>query len=237
MPDLPLSTIFLRQFRNGQMVFTMPNKLRYQNLNYRQFSGRNNELGLLYKRLSQKLTDETLVQNLSDKLTKEAIPQARHIARFVSQLRKICLRNAKHEPYTLPYYSPLLCELKTLASLIEQFQKLLPTRILSFLNTIRKEKRPGDTNKVSETEVISGLRDLTIHYLNLFEEASDHFYHFLERESPEERAIMVNSRIGASLMHLLNFTESLMVNLRDTFSLLGKWETRLDRRERQEIYN
>jgi hypothetical protein len=237
MPNLPLSTIFLRQFRDGQMVFTMPNELRFQSLNYRQFTGTRNELNLLYNRLSLKLNDETLVQKLSDKLTNEVIPQTRHLSGYVSQLRKICLGNAKLEPYTLPYYSPLLCELKEFASLIEQFQKLLPTRILSFLNTIRKEKHTAYINKVSETEVISGLRDLTIHYLNLFEEPRDHFYCFLQSESPQEHAIMVYSRIGGSIMHLLDIIENLTISIRDTLSLLDKWETRLDRRERQEIYN
>jgi hypothetical protein len=237
MPNLPLNRTFLRQFREGQMYYTMNNELRYQSLNYRQFSGSRNEVSLLYKKLSLNLNDETMVQQLGDKIIKEAIPQARHLSGFLGQLRKICLGNAKQEPYTLPYYSPLLCELKTFATLIDQFQKLVPTRMLSFLDTIKKEKPSKTPDNLGEAEVIVQLRELTLHYLNLFEASQEQFHDFLQKESPEERALMVYSGIGSSMMHLLNITEKLIVSICDTLSLLEKWEFRLNRREKQEIYN
>jgi hypothetical protein len=237
MSNLPLNKTFLRQFRDNQMVYSMQKPLSYQSLNYRQFCGNQDEMRLLYKGLSRRLNDENITQKLTERIVKEVIPHARRMSGFVNQLKKICLANSKHEPYTLPYYSPLIIELKTFGSLIEQFEKIVPKQVMKFLNGIRSEKTSGDSVQLYETEKILNLRQLTGHYLDLFREVQEHFFSFLRKESPEEHAIMVYSRIGANMMHLLNLTENLIGSTRDILHLLEKWEIRLKRRETQEIYN
>jgi hypothetical protein len=237
MSNLPLNKTFLRQFRDNQMVYSMQKPRSYQSLNYRQFCGNQDEMRLLYKGLSRRLNDENLAQKLTDRIVKEVIPHARRMSGFVNQFKKNCLANAKHEPFTLPYYSPLIIELKTFASLIEQFEKIVPTQVMKFLNGIRSEKTSGDSVQLYETEKILNLRQLTRHYLDLFREVQGHFFSFLRKESPEEHAIMLYSRIGANMMHLLNLTENLIGSAREILHMLEKWEIRLKRRETQEIYN
>lgn len=237
MSKLHLHKSFLRQFHEDPVVSPTPEKFRYQHLNYRSFNGKHREVRLLYRSLSGRLNDEQIVQRLMEKLTKEVVPHAKKMSGCARQLFQIFTVYSDLQPYSACYYSTLLSELKIFTALTEHFKSRMQNHLIGFLENISSETTLKEESTACYTEDIRSLRHLTKVSLNQIEDIYDRIDLIVGKESQNEKAVTVASRIGEFLRHLLSLTENLIFSTRDTLNLLGKWEKRMLKREMQEIYN
>jgi hypothetical protein len=218
-------------------MFQTQKKFKYQSLCYRPFCGNRRDVRLIYHPLASRVNDEHIVQRLMNKLTKEVVPHSKYLSTYVRQLIQVFSGYSDHEPATASYYTHLLSELRSFLTSTAFFQTRVQNHLISFLENIASVQTLGGEGHACYTEDILSLRQLTEHALDQLNEMYDRLYLIVIKESQKGQALMVVSRIGEWLRHLMAIAKNIIFSTQDILRFLKNWEVRMSRREMQEIYN
>ena len=237
MSNLQLNRTFLRQFHDNGIMLQTQKKFQYQSLSYRPFSGKRRDVRLIYHPLASRVNDEHIVQRLMNKLTKEVVPHSKYLSAYVRQLIQVFSGYSDREPATASYYAHLVSELSSFSASTAIFQTRAQNHLISFLENIASVQTLGGESHACYSEDILSLRQLTEHALDQLQEMCDRLYLIVIKESQKGKAVMVFSRIGEWLRHLMAIAENLILSTQEILRLLKNWEVRMSKREMQEIYN
>lgn len=232
MGRYPLSSGFTRQFQQEPTCHFDVAAIPCQHLLFKTFGCNETDIRSFCQWLAPQLHDEAIIHGLQDKLANHDIPDVQRLYAFVQETSQELAAQAKAEPYTARYCNHLITLLHSFLDLIDAFTVHGLQRIA--------RSRTAVNSLPENSEGVSSVYNVTEDYQYQIMEYFQHFELLLAKElaSTENNArVLVKSYVAHYLDTILHHTEQLISNTDSTLEMLHGWETVLQNREEQELYN
>jgi hypothetical protein len=242
MSSYPFNTSFTKQFRQEQPVTFCAEEKPFDNLVISRY-GRTteSEINSLGKSLNEQLFDNALIHRLLAKLTIKDTRDAERLSAFVQETHHELSNHANAEPFTAQYYKHLIELLVSFQELVNEYDANGQELLLGNLNTCYSNETSFAVNQSVDSEEVSTMHRIIEDYLYQIGEYYQYFHILLQKETEQEKndksRVKVISHIAYYLDTLITCTEKMIINMEVTLDLLLEWETSLQNREAQELFN
>ncbi|NII27578.1 hypothetical protein HB364_21020 [Pseudoflavitalea sp. X16] len=231
-----LSSGFTRQFQQESTCHFDVAAIPCQHLLVKTFGHNETDIRSFSQWLAPQLHDEAIIQGLQDKLANHDIPATQRLYAFVQETSQELAAQAKAEPYTAHYYNHLITLLHSFLDLIDAFT-MHGLQMIACSTTVCStavNSQPENSEWVSK--VYNVMEDYQYQIMEYFQ----HFELLLTKESAgteNNSRVLVKSYVAHYLDTILHHTEQLINNTDSILEMLHGWETALQNREEQELYN
>ena len=236
MGHYPLNNSFTRQFREEPVLHFNGEAMQSNHLLFQMFGTSKTDTQSLSQWLAPRLHDEAIIYHLQDKLTKDDMPGTERLYAFVQETSRELADQAQAEPYTAHYYDHLIALLRSFLDLIDAFTM----NGLQLISGPSTASFTAEDNRPANSEAVSNVYSIIEDYMYQIMEYFQHFDMLLQKESDstENNArVLVRSYVAHYLDTILHHMEQLISNTDSTLEMLHAWETALQNREEQELYN
>jgi hypothetical protein len=240
MPSNPFKNSFTKQFRPDPIIYSCGTETCYQNLVFRTLGINEKEVFTLGKSLAPQLNDNALIHRMMVKVINTNAPHIERLTGFVQQVKEELSANACAEPYTARYYQMLTEVLTTFDELVNDFQQNGNQLLCDKLTECFTGEINANNNEPACSDAVKNLYTLTEDYLYQIGEYFEYFHMLLQKESEantDDSRVQVMTYVAYYLDTLITCTEKLIINTESTLDMLSEWQTTLDTRERQELFN
>lgn len=230
------SRAFAKQFRNGCELY-FPRESKYGNLIMEQFAANNNETDSIGKIITDKLYNTHLIYQIVIKMAKQDIPAARTLYNRIIEFHNEYVAYIEDEPYTANHYSDIISTLDSFAELIIAFRKDIVEKSSVALVQYYADAYRGKPNTEFENFSLEPVKELADYYLlNMLQ-----YYNYLigiwQYETNNGQCGDVTTHTAEYLQSLMELAENLLICLEDSCRLFEVWETKMNVRDQQELYN
>lgn len=241
MSSYPFNNSFTRQFRQEQPASFSAEEKPFQQIVISTYSpitdAEINKLGL---GLTQQLHDNAVIHRLLTKLTQKDSPDIARLTAFVQEVHQQLQSNASAEPFTAQYYKHLIELVASFLDLVNEFDMNGQELLLGNLNACYSGDDGFAVNQSVDSEEVSTMHRIIEDYLYQIGEYYQYFHMLLQKETEQENnknRVLVLSHVAYYLDTLITCTEKMIINLESTLDMLLDWETSLQNRESQELFN
>ena len=241
MSSYPFNTSFTKQFRQEQPVTFCAEEKPVQQLVLSTYSRMNDaEVNALGKSLNEQLFDNAIIHRLLTKLTVKDTRDAARLTAFVKETHQELSNHASAEPFTAQYYKHLLELLASFQELLEEFDMNGQELLIGNLNACYFNETSFAVNQSVDSEEVATMYRIIEDFLYQVGEYYQYFHLLLQKESEQEEnknRVMVMSHVAYYLDTLITCTEKMIINIEATLDMLLDWETSLQSRESQMLFN
>ena len=232
----PLTSGFTRQFQQEPAFHFDIEAIPCQHLLFKAFGCNETDIRSFSQWLAPQLHDQAIIRGLQDKLANHDIPDTQRLYELIQEISQELAAQAKAEPYTAHYYKHLITLLHSFLDLIDAFTmhglQMITCSATGCSNVV---------NSLPEnSEGVSNLYNITEDYQYQIMEYFQHFDLLFTKESAGDEnngRVLVKSYVAHYLDTILRHTEQLISNTDSTLEMLYDWETALQSREEQALYN
>ena len=241
MSSFPFNTSFTKQFRQEQSVSFCAEERPFQNIlisTYSRFTDA--EINALGKSLNEQLLDNNIIHRLLNKLTQKDTPDAERLVAFIQETHQELRSNASAEPFTAQYYKHLIELLASFLDLISEYDANGQELLLGNLNACYSNETSFAINQSVDSEEVATMHKIIEDYIYQVGEYYQYFHMLLQKEQEQETdksKVLVMSHVAYYLDTLITCTEKMIINMEITLDMLLEWETALQNRESQELFN
>lgn len=232
----PLSSSFTRQFQQDENVQFGAEAIPCRRLLFKTINISGEEVHRLSYWLAPQLHDEVIMQNLQDKLAMQDVPGINCLSAFIQKTRRQLVAQTEAEPYTSHYYSHLIRLFDSFLFLIEDFNQhgiaMLSDLCSEYFNT--ENKVPANAEAAGIAYCI--VEDFMYQIMEYFQQ----FDGLLQQESApsdHKARLLVKSYVAQYLETMILHTENLLRNTDETLDKIRAWQSALQNREDQVLYN
>jgi hypothetical protein len=242
MSSYPFNTSFTKQFRQEMPVTFCADEKLFDNIVISKY-GRitDAQINTLGTSLNEQLLDNGIIHRLHTKLTMTDSRDAERLATFVQETHQLISGHASAEPFTAQYYKHLVDLLASFRKLVDEYDANGQELLLGNLNTCYSNETSFAVNQSVDSEEVSTMHRIIEDYLYQIGEYYQYFHILLQKETEQEKndksRVKVISHIAYYLDTLITCTEKMIINMEVTLDLLLEWETSLQNREAQELFN
>lgn len=241
MSSYPFNTNFTKQFRQEQPVTFCAEEKPVQQLVLSTYSRMNDaEVNALGKSLNEQLFDNAIIHRLLTKLTLKDTRDAARLTAFVKETHQELSNHASAEPFTAQYYKHLLELLASFQELLNEYDMNGQELLMGNLNTCYFNETSFAVNQSVDSEEVATMYRIIEDFLYQVGEFYQYFHLLLQKESEQEEnknRVMVMSHVAYYLDTLITCTEKMIINIEATLDMLLDWETSLQNRESQMLFN
>ena len=242
MSSYPFNTSFTKQFRQEQPVTFCAEEKSFDNIIISRYGGITEpEVNALGKSLNEQLFDNAIIHRLLAKLTVKDSRDAERLSAFVQETYELLSNHSNAEPFTAQYYKHLLELLASFQELVNEYDSNGQELLLGNLNTCYSNETSFAVNQSVDSEEVSTMHRIIEDYLYQIGEYYQYFHILLQKETEQEKndksRVQVISHVAYYLDTLITCTEKMIINMEVTLDLLLEWETSLQNRESQELFN
>jgi hypothetical protein len=241
MSSYPFNSSFTKQFRQEQPVtFCAEEKPFHQivlSIYGRKSDAEINDLG---QSLNEQLFDNGIIHRLLTKLTQKDSNDAARLSNFVRETHQELSKHASAEPFTAQYYAHLLELLTSFQELVTEFENNGQELLMGNLNACYSNEASFAINQSVDSEEVATMHRIIEDYLYQIGEYYQYFHLLLQKETEQENnksRVLVMSQVSYYLDTLITCTEKMIINMEITLDMLLEWETSLQNRESQELFN
>jgi hypothetical protein len=241
MSSYPFNTSFTKQFRQEQAVSFCAEEKPFENIVLSTY-GRitESEINLLGSALNEQMFDNAIIHRLLDKLTQKDSSDAARLSSFIQETHQELSTHASAEPFTAQYYKHLIELLASFLDLVNEFDSNGHELLLGNLNTCYSNDNSFAVNQSVDSEEVATMHRIIEDFLYQIGEYYQYFHILLQKETEKENdksRVQVMSHVAYYLDTLITCTEKMIINIEITLDMLLEWETSLQNRESQELFN
>ncbi|THU36080.1 hypothetical protein FAM09_22100 [Niastella caeni] len=241
MSSYPFNSSFTKQYRQEQFVSFCADEKPVQNIVISTYSRITDaEINTIGRSLNQQLLDNAIIHRLLTKLTQKDSFDVDRLSAFVQETHEELSNHASAEPFTAQYYSHLLELLTSFDELVNEFSANGQELLIGNLNACYSDESGFAVNQSVDSEEIATMHRIIEDYLYQIGEYYQYFHMLLQKETENEEnksRILVMSQVAYYLDTLITCTEKMIINMEVTLDMLLEWETALQNRESQELFN
>lgn len=241
MSSYPFNTSFTKQFRQEQAVSFCAEEKPFENIVLSTY-GRitESEINLLGSALNEQLFDNAIIHRLLNKLTQKDSRDAARLSAFIQETHEELSTHASAEPFTAQYYKHLIELLASFLDLLNEFDTNGQELLLGNLNACYFNETSFAVNQSVDSEEVATMHRIIEDFLYQIGEYYQYFHILLQKETEKENdknRVLVMSHVAYYLDTLITCTEKMIINIEITLDMLLEWETSLQNRESQELFN
>jgi hypothetical protein len=225
----------INHFRKEHPDYPCKKEQQFNNLLFRKFSGKKNEICRLSNVLEQQLNDTGIICRLITQLENENIPDYFRLSSFAYSFKRQVYSYIRQEAFTSTYYTTVLNVLKPLCQLIDEFQHELQTLLIGL--KALQNNRPNTNRDLSSSEELDVVMTVIEQFLDDLYDYCEDLNSIINNESQGYKSITVTTHVRQYISKAVSFIEKLTGNMKQTQALLESWRKRLNRRKVQETYN
>jgi len=241
MSSYPYNNSFTKQFRQEQTVSFCAEEKPFQHLLISSYSRLTDaEINTLGQSLTHQLHDNEIIHRLLSKLTQHDSPDAARLTAFVQEVHGELSNNANAEPFTAQYYKHLIELFTSFLELVNEYDMNGQELLLGNLNACYASEDSFAVNQSVDSEEVATMHRIIEDFLYQIGEYYQYFHVLLQKETEQEKdksRVQVLSHVAYYLDTLITCTEKMIINLETTLDLLLEWETSLQNRESQGLFN
>ena len=241
MSSYPFNTSFTKQFRQEQPATFCAEEKPFQQILLSTFGRRSDEeVNALGKALNEQMFDNAIILRLLTKLTQKDSRDAARLSSFVQETHQELRNHASAEPFTAQYYNHLIELLGSFQELVEEYDMNGQELLLGNLNACYSNENSFAINQSVDSEEVATMHRIIEDYLYQVGEFYQYFHMLLQKESEQgndKNRVQVMSHVSYYLDTLITCTEKMIINMEITLDMLLEWETSLQSRESQELFN
>jgi hypothetical protein len=240
MSSYPFNS-FTKQFRQEQAVTFCAEEKPFENIVLSTY-GRipETEINALGKSLNEQLFDNAIIHRLLTKLTTKDSQDAERLSAFIHESNLELRSHASAEPFTAQYYKHLIELLTSFLDLVNEFDTNGQELLLGNLNACYFSENSFAVNQSVDSEEVATMHRIIEDFLFQIGEYYQYFHILLQKETEQENdksRVQVMSHVAYYLDTLITCTEKMIINIEGTLDMLLEWETSLQNRESQELFN
>jgi len=241
MSSYPFNTSFTKQFRQELPVTFCAEEKPFQQI-VLSIYGRMTEaeVNALGKSLNEQMFDNAIVHRLLTKLTLKDSRDAARLTAFIQEAHQILKQHASAEPFAAQYYNHLIELLASFQELMTEYDMNGQELLMGNLNACYSNETSFAVNQSVDSEEVATLHRIIEDYLYQIGEYYQYFHLLLQKESEQDtnkNRVMVMSHVSYYLDTLITCTEKVIINIEATLDMLLEWETSLQNRESQLLFN
>lgn len=241
MSSYPFNPSFTKQFRQEQPVTFRAEEKPVQQLVLSTYSRINDEeVNALGKSLNEQLFDNAIIHRLLTKLTLKDTRDAARLTAFVKETHQELSNHASAEPFTAQYYKHLIELLTSFQELLDEYDMNGQELLMGNLNACYFNETSFAVNQSVDSEEVATMYRIIEDFLYQVGEYYQYFHLLLQKESEQEEnknRVTVMSHVAYYLDTLITCTEKMIINIEATLDMLLEWETSLQSRESQMLFN
>ena len=241
MSSYPFNTSFTKQFRQDQPVTFCAEEKPFEQIVLSIYSNMNEaEVNRLGSLLNEQLFDNSTIHRLLTKLTTKDTRDVARLTAFVQDTHHELSNHASAEPFTAQYYKHLLELLVSFQELLAEYDTNGQELLLGNLNAIYFNETSFAVNQSVDSEEVATMYRIIEDFLYQVGEYYQYFHLLLQKESEQaenKNRVMVMSHVAYYLDTLITCTEKMIINIEATLDMLLEWETSLQSRESQMLFN
>jgi len=241
MSSYPFNTSFTKQFRQEQPVTFCAEEKPVQQLVLSTYSRMNDaEVNALGKSLNEQLFDNAIIHRLLTKLTLKDTRDAARLTAFVKETHQELSNHASAEPFAAQYYKHLIELLTSFQELLDEYDMNGQELLMGNLNACYFNETSFAVNQSVDSEEVATMYRIIEDFLYQVGEFYQYFHLLLQKESEQEEnknRVTVMSHVAYYLDTLITCTEKMIINIEATLDMLLEWETSLQSRESQMLFN
>ncbi|MCS3795542.1 hypothetical protein [Niastella sp. OAS944] len=241
MSSYPFNASFTKQFRQEQPVTFCAEEKPVQQLVLSTYSRMNDtEVNALGKSLNEQLFDNAIIHRLLTKLTLNDIRDAARLTAFVKDTHQELSNHASAEPFTAQYYKHLIELLTSFQELLDEYDMNGQELLMGNLNACYFNETSFAVNQSVDSEEVATMHRIIEDFLYQVGEYYQYFHLLLQKESEQtenKNRVTVMSHVSYYLDTLITCTEKMIINIEATLDMLLEWETSLQSRESQMLFN
>lgn len=241
MSSYPFNPSFTKQFRQEQPVTFRAEEKPVQQLVLSTYSRINDEeVNALGKSLNEQLFDNAIIHRLLTKLTLKDTRDAARLTAFVKETHQELSNHASAEPFTAQYYKHLLDLLTSFQELLDEYDMNGQELLMGNLNACYFNETSFAVNQSVDSEEVATMHRIIEDFLYQVGEYYQYFHLLLQKESEQaenKNRVTVMSHVAYYLDTLITCTEKMIINIEATLDMLLEWETSLQSRESQMLFN
>lgn len=241
MSSYPFTNSFTKQFRQEQSVSFCAEEKPFQNIlisTYSRFTDA--EINSLGQSLNEQLLDNNIIHRLLNKLTQKDSPDSERLLAFIKETHQELRNNANAEPFTAQYYKHLIELLASFLDLVNEYDANGQELLMGNLNACYSNEPSFAVNQSVDSEEVATMHKIIEDYIYQVGEFYQYFHMLLQKEQEQEATksrVIVMSHVAYYLDTLITCTEKMIINMEITLDMLLEWETALQNRESQELFN
>lgn len=229
---------FAKQFQHGCELYIPTDEYQYGNLLLKQYTGNSMPMAYMGMEISDKLFQCRLIDQIIEKLERDNLPSFEGLYNRTMGSIKECETYMRHEPFTSHYYKDFIIMLNSFSELIRSFTNDIINEVLDVI----KGNNQG-AHRMPEIESVDCAffdpKKVIEHYLK---NILSYYNYFIvlwqqETESIKYKGIALTTQVADYLETLIVFTEAAVVDIEATYELIHIWETQMETKEEQELYN
>lgn len=241
MSSYPFNSSFTKQFRQEQPVTFCAEEKPFQQIVLSTYGRKTDEeINALGKLLNEQLFDNDIIHRLLIKLTQKDTRDAARLTSFIQDTHQELRNHASSEPFTAQYYKHLMELLASFQELVSEYDTNGQELLLGNLNACYFNENSFAVNQSVDSEEVATMHRIIEDYLYQVGEYYQYFHLLLQKESEQENnksRVQVMSHVAYYLDTLITCTEKMIINMEITLDMLLEWETALQTRESQELFN
>ena len=241
MSSLSFNSSFTKQYRQEQPVTFCAEEKSVEQIVISTYSRITDaEINAIGYSLNEQLFDNDIIHRLLSKLTQSDSQDAKRLLGFVQETHQELRNHASAEPFTAQYYNHLLELLVSFLDLVNEFDANGQELLIGNLNTCYYNETTFAVNQSVDSEEVATMHRIIEDYLYQIGEYYQYFHMLLQKESEQENTksrVMVISHVAYYLDTLITCTEKMIINMEGTLDMLLEWETALQNRESQSLFN
>jgi hypothetical protein len=241
MSSYPFNTSFTKQFRQEQSASFCAEEKPFQSILISTYSHFNDaEINTLGRSLNEQLLDNNVIHRLLTKLTENDSPDAGRLSAFIQETHQELSNHANAEPFTAQYYKHLLELLTSFLNLVNEYDANGQELLMGNLNACYSSEPSFAVNQSVDSEEVATMHKIIEDYLYQIGEYYQYFHMLLQKEQEQKgdkSRVLVMSHVSYYLDTLITCTEKMIINMEVSLDMLLEWETALQNRESQELFN
>ncbi len=226
---------FAKKFRNECELYSPTLEYQQGNLLIKQFTGDDTEMVKLGERLTEKFFHTQLIYKILISIRNEDIPTIRKLFNMAITLKKVFKAYLQIEPSTALYYNDLIALFDSFSKLIDAFEMDFDKKVCRQLAAYYVHG--SAENIVAESASLIPVIELTDFYLNNISAYYNYFIDTWQNEASNSKGIGLTTHMADYLQALMLCMQETMACIENTRSLLCAWETQMQFKEEQELFN
>ncbi|WP_205510593.1 hypothetical protein [Longitalea arenae] len=241
MSSYPFNSSFTKQFRQEQPVSFFAEEKPFQHIVISNY-GRMKEAALnaLGQSLNEQLFDNAIIYRLFTKLTQKDTQDTVRLSAFIEKTYEELTAHANAEPFTAHYYKHLIELIGSFLELVNEYDLNGQELLMGNLNACYSNENSFAVNQSVDSEEIATMHRIIEDFMYQIGEYYQYFHILLQKETEQEEnksRVQVMSHVAYYLDTLITCTEKLIINIETTLDMLLEWETALQNRESQSLFN
>ena len=241
MSSSPFNNSFTRQFRQEQPVTFCAEEKPFNQIVLSAYGRRSEEeINALGKSLNDQMPDNAIIFRLLSKLTQKDSRDAARLTSLVQETHNELRNHASSEPFTAQYYKHLIELLVSFQELVAEYDMNGQELLLGNLNACYFNETSFAVSQSVDSEEVATMHRIIEDYLYQVGEYYQYFHMLLQKEQEQgndKSRVQVMSHVSFYLDTLITCTEKMIINMEITLDMLLEWETSLQNRESQVLFN